>query len=99
MRKKNEDKIPKWIVDEENLIFGPRQSYPIHRVFIFAVTLQVLGICFVILMGTHSIPVNRYAEVLCQLFGFAVFLYGVHIHKIVRAAKEIMKERKAGLHG
>ena len=92
MIKKKEEKVPKWIVDGNRVIFGPGQSYSVRSVWIFAIFLQVFGVLFVISTGSGILPFPKYAVTVCQLLGFAVFLFGIHIHKIARSALALTKK-------
>lgn len=76
----------KWITDGERILFGPGQCYKICHVHRISIALQVIGALLVILTGSGVMIKDPNMGYMGSLAGFAVFLYGLHLNGIARAA-------------
>ena len=84
----------RWITDGEQIFFGPGQGYKIQHIRLFSIGIQAAGVLLVILSGSGVSIKDPSVAYMVSLVGFAVFLYGIHLNGIARAAA---KEAVAGL--
>ncbi|HIU02103.1 MAG TPA: hypothetical protein IAB63_02485 [Candidatus Onthocola gallistercoris] len=87
----------KWITDGERILFGPGQCYKICHVHRISIALQVIGALLVILTGSGVMIKDPNMGYMGSLAGFAVFLYGLHLNGIARAAGKEKGDGHAGL--
>lgn len=89
------EQMIKWVVDENMVYISPTRCYTVKKLRLVANILKCVGIVSALLVAVKMTFVDDLFRTFGMVIGFAIYLYGVQINKIVREADAEIKRRQA----
>ena len=91
------EQIIKWVVDEDMIYISPTRAFTEKKLKLIANILKCIGLVSALLIAAKLTFVDDLFRTFGMVIGFAIYLYGVQINKIVREATAEIKKRQAEL--